>query len=198
MAVVLWLLAVGLLIISVLFDGDPTSTWSQLLAVAASWAGPILLVLALVFSVRTWLTKLLRRQIVDLAGPAMIRSMPPRTVLGALLPWVYGDRTDYREVLTGVLGGASRDAEGRDTAVSRRTTAVFRLHAIDQSTCRSDTTWTHEFSGVRNNHRFVISRHVTATSPPTSPESGSSPCSNCGCSTMRTSSRTSCRTCATP
>jgi hypothetical protein len=62
MAVVLWLLAVGLLIISVLFDGDPTSTWSQLLAVAASWAGPILLVLALVFSVRTWLTKLLRRQ----------------------------------------------------------------------------------------------------------------------------------------
>jgi hypothetical protein len=156
MAVVLWLLAVGLLIISVLFDGDPTSTWSQLLAVAASWAGPILLVLALVFSVRTWLTKLLRRQIVDLAGPAMIRSMPPRTVLGALLPWVYGDRTDYREVLTGVLGGAGRDAEGRDTAVSRRTTAVFRLHAIDQSTCRSDTTWTHEFSGVRNNHRFVI------------------------------------------
>jgi hypothetical protein len=65
MAVVLWLLAVGLLIISVLFDGDPTSTWSQLLAVAASWAGPILLVLALVFSVRTWLTKLLRRQIVE-------------------------------------------------------------------------------------------------------------------------------------
>jgi hypothetical protein len=97
-----------------------------------------------------------RRQLVDVAGPALIRSMPPRTVLSALLPRVYGDRVGHEDVLTGVLGGAGRDPGGRDTAVSRGTRAHFRLRAIDDATCCGEATWTHEFSGVRDSHRFVI------------------------------------------
>ena len=45
---------------------------------------------------------------------------------------------------------------GRDTAVSRGTTAHFRLWSIDENMCGNESTWSHDFSGVRDNHKLVL------------------------------------------
>jgi hypothetical protein len=156
MAVVLWLAAVGLLTFSALLEPRQADLWLRVVTVGVASLGPLLLVLAIIYSLRRRLVRKVRQQLVDLAGPAIIRSMPPRTVLSSLLPWVYGDRTNHQDVLTGVLGGAGRDPLGRDTAVSRSTMALFRLISIDRRMCRSEAVWTHQFSGVRNSHKFVI------------------------------------------
>ena len=56
-----------------------------------------------------------------------------------------------------MLGGAGRELDGRDTAVSKKTSARTSVsELLDPHVCRSESTWTHEFSGVRNAHRFVI------------------------------------------
>jgi hypothetical protein len=156
MAVILAVAAVVLLGASILIGPDTVSPWLRGVYVIAQWTGPMALVLLVAYLIRRRLYAWAERRLVEIAGPALIRTMPPRSVLGALLPWVYGDRTSHQDVLTGVLGGAGRDPGGRDTAVSRNTTALFRLRAIDHRTFRSESIWTHEFSGVRNNHRFVI------------------------------------------
>jgi hypothetical protein len=156
MAVVLAVAAGILLALSALLGPDQHSPLLRAVYVFAQWTGPLVLVL-LAFRllwrrVRDWAA----RQLVGIAGPALIRAMPPRAVLEALLPWVYGDTVGHDDVVTGVLGGAGRDPSGRDTAVSRSTVARFRLQAIDDSTCTSESTWTHEFSGVRRNHKLVV------------------------------------------
>jgi hypothetical protein len=98
----------------------------------------------------------LTRHLTGLAGPALIRSMPPRDVLGALLPWVYGDRVDHGEVLTGILGGPGREIQARDTAVSKGTSVHFKLAALNDEMLQTDQTFTHEFSGVRDNYMLVL------------------------------------------
>ena len=105
---------------------------------------------------RRWIARWLTRQLVDLAGPAMIHAMPPRQVLDTLLPVIYGERVGHHHIIASVLGGSGRELDGRDTAVSRRTSVHYSLRALDPYVCRSESTFTHEFSGVRNAHRFVI------------------------------------------
>lgn len=155
MAVLLALAAAVLLAVSVLVDPS-SSMAARLVQVGAQWTGPVL-VAALVLHLfrRRWAARV-RSMLVDVAGPALIGSMPPRAVLDALLPAVYGDRVGHQEVLTAILGGGGRDPGGGDTAVSRCTNVHVRLEHIGGGLCRSELTWTHEFSGVRNNHRFVI------------------------------------------
>ena len=97
-----------------------------------------------------------QRSLIEIAGPAMVRSMAPRTALKALLTPIYGDEVGHEHVLLSLLGGAGRDLGGRDTAVSRNASARFRLQSIDAKTCRSESTWTYEFSKIHNNHRLVI------------------------------------------
>jgi hypothetical protein len=156
MAVVLAVAAAVLLALSAVLGPDQPSPWLRAVYVLAQWTGPLLLImlggLVLWRRVRPWASRLL----VELAGPALIRAMPPRAVLEALLPWVYGDAVGHQDVLTGVLGGSGRDPAGRDTAISRGTTAQFRLWAIDEWTCGNETTWTHDFSGIRDNHKLVL------------------------------------------
>jgi hypothetical protein len=156
MAVVLGVAAAVLLALSAVLGPDQPSPWLRAVYVFAQWTGPLLLIalagLVLWRRLLPWATK----RLVELAGPALIRAMSPRAVLEALLPWVYGDTVAHEDVVTSVLGGAGRDPEGQDTAVSRHTTAHFRLQAIDDSTCISEATWTHAFSGVRRNHKFVV------------------------------------------
>ena len=82
--------------------------------------------------------------------------MPPRHVLSLALGRVFGDKVGHQEIVTALLGGSGRDPDARDTAVSKRTTANVRLQRIDESTCLTELTWTHEFSGVRNNHLLVM------------------------------------------
>lgn len=156
MAVLLALAAAVLLAVSVLVDPS-SSMAARLVQVGAQWTGPVL-VAALVLHLfrRRWAARV-RSMLVDVAGPALIRSMPPRAVLEALLPAVYGERVGHhQEVLTAILGGGGRDPGGGDTAVSRHSRVYVRLEHIGGGLCRSELTWTHEFSGVRNNHLFVI------------------------------------------
>ena len=156
MAVVVWLVAAALLIISALFEQDQQTVLQRVLAVLAQWTAGGAFVLAAIYSTRKRLKEWIEHYLIDLAGPALIRSMPPRAVLGSLLPRIYGDRIDHQEILTGILGGAGRDASGGDTAVSRETTVHLEIDSVNDTECISYLTWTHEYSGVRNNHLFVI------------------------------------------
>jgi hypothetical protein len=156
MAVVLAVAAAVLLVVSAVLGPDQASLWLRAVYVLAQWAGPLLLIalagLVLWRRVVPWAERFL----IELAGPSLIRAMAPRAVLGAMLPWVYGDGVGHQDVLTGVLGGAGRDPGGRDTAVSRGTTATFRLWAVDEHMCGNEATWTHDFSGIRDNHKLVL------------------------------------------
>ena len=162
MAVVLAVAAVALLVVAAAIGPDQTSVLLRAVYLLMLWIGPLLVVLAVLAAVRRRFAESLRARLVEIAGPSIIRAMPPRAVLGSLLPWIYGSAAGHQAVLTGLLGGAGRDPAGRDTAVSRNTSAHFRLRAINDSVCASEATWTHEFSGVRYNHKFV----VFATSDP--------------------------------
>jgi hypothetical protein len=156
MAVVLALTAAVLLALSAILGPDQPSPLLRVVYVFAQWAGPLLLVMLTARLVWPRVVSWAARQLVELAGPALIRAMPPRAVLGALLPWVYGDAVGHKDVLSGVLGGGGRDPSGRDTAVSRGTTAHFRLWSIDERMCSIESTWTHDFSGIRDNHKLVL------------------------------------------
>jgi hypothetical protein len=135
---------------------DGPSFWLRLIYLMAVCAGVVLLVAAIVWAFRRRFEQLLADRLVDLASPSLIRAMPPRAVLGSLLPWIYGDTTDHEDVLTGVLGGAGRDIDGGDTAVSRSTTAHFRIRTVGDEVCISEAEWTHELTGVRRSHKFVV------------------------------------------
>jgi hypothetical protein len=156
MAIVLGLAASLCLLAVALIGLDPAQPSLRLVSVLALWLGPISLLLLVGLLGRRRLMRWAERTLVGIAGPALIRMMAPRTVLGALLPWIYGDCVSHQDVLTAVLGGAGKDPSGSDTAVSRSTTAHFRLQAIDDQSCLTEATWKHEFSGVRNNHRLVV------------------------------------------
>jgi hypothetical protein len=95
-----------------------------------------------------------RAALVDVAGPSMVRSLPPRDALEAALAPLYG--AEYGDVLIGLLGGPGRELGGRDTAISRNANVHIRLESIDESVYRSELTWTYEFSGRRDNHILVI------------------------------------------
>jgi hypothetical protein len=156
MAVVLAVAAAVLLVISALLGPDQPSPWLRAVYLLAQWVGPLLLIALGGLVLWRRVADRVRQALVGLVGPALIRAMPPRTVLGALLPWVYGDAVGHEDVLIGVLGGGGRDPYGRDTAVSRGTTAHFRLWSIDDFMCGNESTWSHDFSGVRDNHKLVL------------------------------------------
>lgn len=156
MAALLACAAALFFLIAVVFSGDTESVVLRGVGVLAEWVGFAAVVALVVVLVRGPLLRWLRRELVDLAGPAIIRTMAPRDVLATLLPAIYGGRGSHEDVLTGVLGGAGRDARGRDIAVSKSTTAHLRLMAVDDRTCVSEFTWTHEFSGVRDNHFLIL------------------------------------------
>lgn len=134
---------------------DGPSFWLRLGYLVAACAGVVLLIAAVAWAARRPLERLLVDRLTELAGPSLIQAMPPRTVLASLLPWIYGE-TDHEDVLTGVLGGAGRDLDGSDTAVSRSTTAHFRIWTVEDGVCASEAEWTHELSGVRKSHKFVV------------------------------------------
>ncbi len=156
MAVVLGVVAAFLLVLTALVGPVPASPWLRIVVVLAQWVGPLLLVAAVAVQIRQRLSAWVRRCLIDLAGPALITSMPPRTVLSAVLAHVFGDQVGHQEVVTALLGGSGRDPAAKDTAVSRNTNVQIRFERIDQSNCMSELTWSHEFSGVRNNHRLVM------------------------------------------
>lgn len=135
---------------------DNPSFWLRLTYLVAVCAGVLLLLAAVLWWLRRRIEQLLADRLVDLASPSLIRAMPPRTVLQALLPWIYGDTAGHQDVLTGVLGGAGRDLDGSDTAVSRSTTARFRIWTVEDGVCASEAEWTHELTGVRASHKFVV------------------------------------------
>jgi len=156
MAVVLWLGAAALLIASLLLDPGGAPTVQAAIAVVAQWLGIGVLAAAIIFAARRKLLAAVHDQLVDIAGPALIRAMPPWIVLDALLAKTLGNGRGYQEIITALLGGPGRDAAGGDTVVSRGTSAHFRIESVSETQCISYLTWTHEYSGVRNNHRFVI------------------------------------------
>jgi hypothetical protein len=156
MAVVLVLAVALLLVVSAALGPEQSSPLLRAVDTFAQWLGPLLIIALVAYLGRQHLASWVERRLRDLTGPALIRDMPPRKVLGALFPAIYGDKVGHQDVITGLLGGAGREPSGADTAVSRNTTAHFRLRSIDDSACASEVTWTHEFSGVRNNHRYVI------------------------------------------
>jgi hypothetical protein len=129
-----------------------------LAAVIAAIAALLLLLglmVPVVYLLRHRLRGWAQQSLAQIAGPAIIRSLPPRTALQAILAPLYGE-TGARDVLVGVLGGAGRDPDGGDTAISRTADVYFRLQSIDDDTCRSESSWTYEFSGVRNSHLLVM------------------------------------------
>jgi hypothetical protein len=155
MAVVL-AVAVVLFAVGSVVAADSPHPGLRVLSMLCAWFGGSAMV-ALAATL-TWrrAKRWVERRLVDLAGPAIVKSMPPRQVLDTLLPMIYGERVGYQHITASVLGGAGRELDGRDTAVSKKTSAHFGIRALDPHVCRSESTWTHEFSGVRNAHRFVI------------------------------------------
>ena len=155
MTVILAVAVVVMAVVSVA-SADSAQPWLRVLSVLCTWSGAMLVAFLTLYVARRRVAAWVSRRLVELAGPAMVRSMPPRQVLDALLPMIYGPRVGHQHIVASVLGGAGRELDGRDTAVSRRSNARFSLAALDQRTCRCESTWTHEFSGARNTHRFVI------------------------------------------
>lgn len=156
MAVVLAAAAAVLLVVAAAVGPDNSSMSLRVVYLLAAGAGLLLMIVAAGWAGRRRLDQWLSERMLDMASPAIVRSMAPRNVLGALLPWIYGDVNDHQEVLTGILGGPGRDLAGRDTAVSRNTTAHFRFRPVSHATWNSELTWTHDFTGVRKNHKFVV------------------------------------------
>ena len=156
MAVVLVVAAVALLALSAALGPDAGTVWLRIVYILAQWVGPLLLIAGVLWGRRVRLSGWLTRRLVELAGPALISAMPPRMVLNTVLAKVFGDKVGHQEVATALLGGGGRDVEARDTAVSRLTTALIRFERIDESACLTEITWSHQFSGVRNNHHFVM------------------------------------------
>jgi hypothetical protein len=156
MAVVLAVAAGAFLVLAAVLGPGVASPWLRAVYLLAQWIGPLLLLGAAIHMFRRRLSSWITRRLVDLAGPALISAMPPRTVLNTVLARVFGDKVGHQEVATALLGGGGRDLEARDTAVSRRTTALIRFERIDESACLTEITWSHQFSGVRNNHHFVM------------------------------------------
>ena len=156
MAVVLVVAALAFLGLSAVIGPGPESVWLRLVYTFAQWTGPLLMLAAAAWAIRRRCAEWVRNRLVDLAGPALISAMPPRTVLNSALARVFGDNVGHHEVVTALLGGSGRDPAARDTAVSKETSAAIRLERIDRSTCLTELTWTHEFSGVRNNHLLVM------------------------------------------
>src|SRR5690349_11075794 len=115
MAVVLGLAIAGLLTVAALLGPDQASPWLRALYLIAVWLGPLLVLLLIALLVRRKAVAWARERLIEVAGPAVVRSMSPRTVLEhGLLPQIYGEKAGHQEVLTGVLGGAGRDLRGRD------------------------------------------------------------------------------------
>ncbi len=155
MAVVLVVAAVvlaGLVVIVGLIAGSPALLLLGLLEPALA----IVLLLLVVWLGRERLGSLARHGLVRIAGPAIVRSMPPRAVLETLLNRVFGANVNHDEIVTALLGGGGGDLEMRDMAVSRATTVRVTLTRIDDATCMSELAWSHEFAGVRDNHRLVM------------------------------------------
>src|SRR5690348_17140488 len=125
-------------------------------AVLLSFVLLVALVAFVLWRLRDRLTGWAGRRLVEVAGPAIVRSMPPRAVLGALLERVFGDARRHDEIASALLGGGGHDVFGRDIAISRATTVHMVLHRIDHASCLTELTWSHEFSGVRDNHRLVM------------------------------------------
>jgi hypothetical protein len=156
MAVVLAMAAAVLLVVAAAVGPDNPSPWFRAVFVLCSWVGPILLLACVGWLLRRRVGLHLQRLLVEIAGPALIRSMPPRTVFASALSRVFGDDVGHEDVITGLLGGAGRDSSGRDTVVSRNTSAHVRLRSIGEDACHTESTWTHEFSGVQDNHLYFV------------------------------------------
>lgn len=156
MAVVLVVAALALLVVSASIGSSAHPIWLTIIYVLAQWTGPLLLLAAAALVVRRRLSSWVRDQLIELAGPALISTMPPRTVLSAVLARVFGDKVGHQEVATALLGGGGRDPGARDTAVSKDSTVSIRLERISDASCLSEFAWSHEFSGVRNNHHYVM------------------------------------------
>lgn len=154
-AVVFLLAVCALLFVAAALGGQP-APWARAITMLAQWLGLLLLAALVLYLARRRLLAWARERLIDVAGPALVRSMSPRAVLTALLPSIYGVREPYQEVITAVLGGAGRELSGTDTTVSRNTTAHIRLQSIGGTACTGEISWSHEISGMRNNHRYVI------------------------------------------
>lgn len=129
-----------------------------------AFLGGLVLAAALALSALAFVAYLLRRRIVRwisaqimiASAPAIVNSLPPRVVLSTLLRKIYGNDESHQSVLVGILGGAGRDAGGRDIATSRRTTVEITLASISDSTYSAVITWTHRLSGVLDSYNFVV------------------------------------------
>jgi hypothetical protein len=156
MTVILAVAALVLLALAVMIDPDSPSIVLRIVFFGAVWCGPLVVLLLGAAALRPRLKAALRGLMVDVSGPTIVRNMPPRAALEAALEPVWGDSGALQEMLTAILGGAGRHVAGFDTAVSRDTTAHFRLEALDAATCINELTWTYDLSSVHDNHKFVI------------------------------------------
>lgn len=156
MAVVLAVTAVVVLAVASVLGPDASSPWLRAIYLVAQWIGPLVLVSLAAWTARRRLSTWVRHCLIELAGPALVSAMPPRTVLNAVLARVFGDKVGYQEIATALLGGSGRDPAARDTAVSKGTTVTIRFERVDEYSCLTAITWSHEFSGVRNNHHYVM------------------------------------------
>lgn len=156
MAVVLGVAALVLFVVAVAIGPAPESPILWVFVVLGQALWPLLLLLSVVSAFRDRISAWARQVLLDVAGPAVVQSMAPRVVLDSVLNRVFGHEVGHDEILAAVLGGAGRRSDGVDTAVSSSTTVQIRLERIDEKTCGSQLTWSHVFSGVRNNHLYMI------------------------------------------
>jgi hypothetical protein len=156
MALVLFLAAAVCLVLSVVLGPGQESLFLHGVHVLAQWIGPLFLAVGVAALFRRRASSWVRHRLIELAGPAIISAMPPRTVLNSTLERVLGKKVGHREVITALMGGSGRDPAARDTAASRSTSANVRFERIDTANLLSEIAWSHDFTGVRDNHHYVL------------------------------------------
>ena len=156
MAVVLWVAAAILLAAAAALGEDQPTFWLRLVIVLAQSVGVACLAVGAFLAARKPLSRWAARRLEEVVGPSLIRVMPPRTVLAAVLHRLLGPQPDNRDILTSILGGAGRDASGGDIAISRETHAHIRIESVSDTDCINSVTTTHEYTGAPNNYLLII------------------------------------------
>jgi hypothetical protein len=95
-------------------------------------------------------------ELVQLAGPSIVRALLPQQVMTTLLSGIYGEGEANHDVVAGLLGGAGAEPHGADLTISTHTTVNYELRAVDHDTYELISTVTYSFKKNVTEHRFVI------------------------------------------
>lgn len=103
-----------------------------------------------------FLHRLWSEELTRMAGPAIVRTLPPGYALDPLLRHLYGNSAPVQEVVHGVLGGLGRKPGGSDLTISTRTVVEYELRSEVPGTYTLASTVGHTFRSGVDDTKLVI------------------------------------------